>query len=596
MSRVTGITRQPGAIRRATNIFRSEPRIQITRSSHGTAYHAYTTLPQRIAQSLIMVPFGIGASNIKSTFISALERRTEKYLPKSLEEISAASGNLRARYRRLLIYAKVQSRLLYGRNFDSSLLTSALKTCVEFTDKRRSFSGETYLEHDLKTLEDLVYNFKLFDPQILAAVFARRLLYLDVFSKESLEMEYGVKVARLAAGYFDLKLSAEEKQLGEDKILEISVRRWLEKITEADDFGIVLIKLASRRTNWPTLGTFSPEDKKLFARGNLNILAPIADALGLTQIACEFEDMSFAVIDPDNYLAVAKRIEEIHEKNEAFYIRHVRMLQNQLLKLHGLTGNIVLRRQNVFRTYMRVERLANADRRPITPAYIAQLPVEEVQYNKADFIIYSMHPEDASKGRDVVEYVFGRLKEKELVLSETRPKELGLEILSHRHGGVDSFRTLVITKPEYLKKTMGVVDEINTYGELQEGSPIWKNFLAIARKAGAEEDFKASRKHFRGLLIMTRGDNKNSFLEDNLINIPQGINRRELINLLLEQKRLDIEMVERILFSPDGFSFRKIYPSIPGESSDEWLEIVGPIGKIIIIMKNTSNNQAQANR
>src|SRR5690606_23049923 len=93
-----------------------------------------------------------------------------------------------------------------------------------------------------------------------------------------------------------------------------TLRRML--LAMAADIRVVLLRLASRlHTLRYHAAQRRPPDAAI-ARETLEVLAPLANRLGLWQLKWELEDLAFRFLDPDTYRKLARQLEERRVERE----------------------------------------------------------------------------------------------------------------------------------------------------------------------------------------------------------------------------------------------------------------------------------------
>jgi len=74
----------------------------------------------------------------------------------------------------------------------------------------------------------------------------------------------------------------------------------------AKDLRVILIKLADRLDNMKTLWALPLSKQKTKASETLDIFAPLAYRLGLTDIGAQLEDLAFPYVYPEEYKLTRK--------------------------------------------------------------------------------------------------------------------------------------------------------------------------------------------------------------------------------------------------------------------------------------------------
>ncbi|MDF9823899.1 guanosine-3',5'-bis(diphosphate) 3'-pyrophosphohydrolase [Breznakia sp. PF5-3] len=182
-----------------------------------------------------------------------------------------------------------------------------LKDAFEFADKMHKGqyrkSGEPYIIHVLhvgKILADLRTGPKTISAGLLHDVIEDCEVCEDEFKER-----FGAEVFTLVEAVTKighLKFNDEEEYLASNhrKIF----------IAMANDVRVILIKLADRLHNMRTLQYMKKEKQKKIAAETLDVYAPIAHRLGISEIKNELEDLSFHYLNPEKYYEIAKLVED----------------------------------------------------------------------------------------------------------------------------------------------------------------------------------------------------------------------------------------------------------------------------------------------
>ena len=204
--------------------------------------------------------------------------------------------------------------------------------------------------------EDVVGTLRLVhadEDMLIAALLADRRL-VDVVSIDEIAAEFGELVARLVRNV--RTLNALPGCVADDEKSEEQAER-LRRLLLAlvDDVRAVVIKLAYRLERLRLLAGDSYEDRRCVARETLEIYAPLANRLGVSQLKWELEDLAFRYIDPISYKRIARGLEARRSEREA-YVERFRSELRQLLEEAGIAAQISGRPKHIYSIWKKMRR------------------------------------------------------------------------------------------------------------------------------------------------------------------------------------------------------------------------------------------------
>ena len=167
-------------------------------------------------------------------------------------------------------------------------------------------SGEPYFIHPC-AVADILVDLGL-DTATVAAALLHDVIEDTPATEEDIRREFGEEVLSLVSGVTKLdkivfKSREEEEAENFRKIF----------VAMAKDIRVIIIKLADRLHNMRSLNFLSKDRQQKMAQETLDIYAPIAGRLGISQIKCELEDLCLKYLDP---AAFEFLVEHIHQKLE----------------------------------------------------------------------------------------------------------------------------------------------------------------------------------------------------------------------------------------------------------------------------------------
>jgi GTP pyrophosphokinase len=124
-------------------------------------------------------------------------------------------------------------------------------------------------------------------------------------------------------------------------------------IAVARDIRVILIKLADRLHNMRTLSYLGEEKQLEKARETLEIYAPLAHRLGISQLKWELEDLAFQALEHKKYSQIQKMVAERRMEREKYVNELVEILRTELRKV-GIKSEIQGRAKYFYSIYQKM--------------------------------------------------------------------------------------------------------------------------------------------------------------------------------------------------------------------------------------------------
>ena len=193
---------------------------------------------------------------------------------------------------------------------DKQLVQRAYVFAAKAHQGQFRLSGEEYIEHPVavaRILSELEG-----DAHTLAAALLHDVVEDTDVTIEEIRQEFGVEIARLVDGVTKLSRIQFHSRMEE----QVSNLRKM-FLAMAEDWRVVVIRLADRMHNLRTLDALPVEKQKQTAEETLDIYAPLAHRLGIWRFKWELEDLGFRYLYPDEYRSLAKQMVAKRSEREA---------------------------------------------------------------------------------------------------------------------------------------------------------------------------------------------------------------------------------------------------------------------------------------
>ncbi len=241
------------------------------------------------------------------------------------------------------------NKLDYLKQEDIEDIKKAIDFIIEKHKGQFRKSGEPYYIHPIEAAKTLA-ELKLDKTSIIAALLHDVVEDTDT-TLEEIRKQFGDVVAKIVDGV--TKIGKYQFQSREEAEAE-NFRKMI--VSMAEDIRVILVKLADRLHNIRTLEPLPEEKRKRIARETLEIYAPLAARLGLWKIKSELEDRSFMYTNPEEYKKITTYIAESKNKQEKFLSEEIVPKIEELLRNHGIKGEIQYRTKHIYSIYEKTVR------------------------------------------------------------------------------------------------------------------------------------------------------------------------------------------------------------------------------------------------
>ena len=209
-------------------------------------------------------------------------------------------------------------------------------------------SGEPYIVHPLSVAEILT-ELQLDDTTICAAIL-HDVVEDTLFTLDEIRDMFGDEVALLIDGV--TKLGMIQFKSKEDRQLE-TYRKMI--LATAKDIRVIIIKLADRLHNMRTLKFMREDKRKRIARETMELYAPLANRLGISNIKWELEDLSLRYLEPDVYYEMVENVKQKRKERQIYISEAVRQIEEVFddLDIHASISGRAKHFYSIYKKMMR---------------------------------------------------------------------------------------------------------------------------------------------------------------------------------------------------------------------------------------------------
>ncbi len=226
---------------------------------------------------------------------------------------------------------------------DTSIIVHAAETATVAHEGQLRRSGEPYITHPI-AVAGIVADLGL-DAQTIAAALLHDAVEDTGVTREVIERDFGASVALIVEGVTKLdRLQFNSKEAQQ----AATVRKML--VAMADDWRVLIIKLADRLHNMRTLSVMPEWKQRRTAQETLDIYAPLAHRLGIQGIKWQLEDLAFATLHPKRYAEIEQMVASRAPQRDEFLAR-VLVAVRERLAASGITAEVTGRPKHLWSIY-----------------------------------------------------------------------------------------------------------------------------------------------------------------------------------------------------------------------------------------------------
>ena len=196
-------------------------------------------------------------------------------------------------------------------NGDVDLIRRAGIAAINAHEGQLRRTGEPYVTHPI-AVAGITADLGLDEVTIAAALLHDAVEDTGV-TTEWLESEFGAQVAAVVDGVTKLdRLEFDSKEAQQ----AATIRKMF--IAMAQDWRVLLIKLADRLHNMRTISVMPMPRQRAIAQETLDVYAPLAHRLGVQQVKWQLEDLSFATLHPKRYAEIEQMVAARQPERETY--------------------------------------------------------------------------------------------------------------------------------------------------------------------------------------------------------------------------------------------------------------------------------------
>ncbi|HWD51467.1 MAG TPA: bifunctional (p)ppGpp synthetase/guanosine-3',5'-bis(diphosphate) 3'-pyrophosphohydrolase [Acidimicrobiales bacterium] len=259
------------------------------------------------------------------------------------KEIKFLDGSSLPEAEAILVVPVVEAFLRRHPGAETSMIVRAAETATTAHAGQFRRSGEPYITHPI-AVAGIVAELGL-DAQTVASALLHDAVEDTGVTAEVIERDFGSAVAGIVDGVTKLdRLQFDSKEAQQ----AATVRKML--VAMANDWRVLIIKLADRLHNMRTLSVMPEWKQRRTAQETMDIYAPLAHRLGIQEMKWQLEDLAFATLHPKRYAEIEQMVaSRAPLRNE--YLARVLVAVRERIAASGVTAEVTGRPKHLWSIY-----------------------------------------------------------------------------------------------------------------------------------------------------------------------------------------------------------------------------------------------------
>ena len=226
---------------------------------------------------------------------------------------------------------------------DTGLIVGAAETAAVAHAGQVRRSGEPYITHPI-AVAAIVAELGL-DTQTIAAALLHDAVEDTGVTNKVIKEDFGESVAAIVDGVTKLdRLQFDSKEAQQ----AATVRKML--VAMADDWRVLIIKLADRLHNMRTLSVMPEWKQRRTAQETLDIYAPLAHRLGIQEVKWQLEDLAFSTLHRKRYSEIEQMVASRAPLRDE-YLARVLVAVRERLQSSGIAAEVTGRPKHLWSIY-----------------------------------------------------------------------------------------------------------------------------------------------------------------------------------------------------------------------------------------------------